>query len=52
MKKFYIEESGTYKIRMTIEELNEEDAIDKLYGYLPRFIDLESEDREIHEVEE
>lgn len=51
MKKFYIEESGTYKIRATIEEINKDDAIDRLYGYLPRFIDLESDDREIEEVE-
>ena len=52
MKKFLIEESGYYKISMTIEALNEEDAIDKIYGYLPRFIDVESDDREVTEVEE
>ena len=52
MKKFFIEESGSYKIRMEVEALNEEDAIDKIYGYLPRFIDVESDDREVTEVEE
>ena len=52
MKKFLIEESGSYKIRMEVEALNEEDAIDKIYGYLPRFIDVESDDREVTEVEE
>lgn len=52
MKKFLIEESGYYKISMTIEALNEEDAIDSIYGYLPRFIDVESDDREVTEVEE
>lgn len=52
MKKFLIEESGYYKISMTIEALNEEDAIDTIYGYLPRFIDVESDDREVAEVEE
>lgn len=52
MKKFLIEESGYYKISMTIEALNEEDSIDSIYGYLPRFIDVESEDREVTEVEE
>ena len=52
MKKFLIEESGYYKISTTIEALNEEDAIDTIYGYLPRFIDVESDDREVTEVEE
>ena len=52
MKKFLIEESGYYKISMTIEALNEEDAIDTIYGYLPRFIDVESDDREVTEVDE
>lgn len=52
MKKFLIEESGSYKIKMEVTALNEEDAIDTVYGYLPRFIDVESDDREIIEVEE
>lgn len=52
MKKFYIEESGTYKIKMEVRALNEDDAIDTIYGYLPRFIDVESDDREIFEVSE
>lgn len=52
MKKFLIEESGYYKIRMKIEALNEDDAIDKIYGHLPRFIDVESDDRDIQEVKE
>ncbi len=47
MKKFLIEESGSYKIKMEVIALNEEDAIDTIYGYLPMFIDVESEDREI-----
>lgn len=50
-KKFYIEESGYYKIKTKIEALSEEDAIEKLYGYLPRFIDVECDDREVEEVE-
>lgn len=50
MKKFLIEESGSYKIRMEVIAINEEDAIDTAYGYLPRFIDVESDDREIIEV--
>lgn len=52
MKKFLIEESGSYKISMEVTALNEEDAIDKLYDELPRFIDVESDDREVTEVEE
>lgn len=52
MKKFYIEENGSYKIKMEVRALNEDDAIDTLYGYLPRFIDVESDDRKIQEVEE
>lgn len=51
MKKFYIEESGYYKIKAEIEELSKEEAIEKLYGYLPRFIDVECDDREVEEVE-
>lgn len=50
MKKFLIEESGSYKISMTIEALNEEDAVDRLYDELPMFIDVESDDREVTEV--
>lgn len=52
MTKFLIEESGYYKIRMEVEALNEDGAIDTIYGYLPRFIDVESDDREVTEVEE
>lgn len=52
MKKFLIEESGSYKIKMEVIALNEEDAVDTIYGYLPRFIDVESDDREVTEVEE
>ena len=52
MKKFIVEESGYYKIRKEVIALNEEDAIDTIYGYLPRFIDVESDDREITEVGE
>lgn len=51
MKKILIEESGTYKIKTEIIAGNEEDAIDTIYGYLPRFIDVECDDREIIEVE-
>lgn len=29
------------KSRMVVEALNEEDAVDKIYGYLPRFIGVE-----------
>ena len=52
MKKFLIEESGYCEISMTIEALNEEDAIDTIYGYLPRFINVESDDREVTAVDE
>jgi|GEM_PF-3194189 len=52
MKKFLIEESGYYKIRNEIRALDEEDAIETVYGYLPRFIDVEADDREVTEVEE
>lgn len=52
MKKILIEESGSYKIKMEVIALNEEDAIDTIYGYLPMFIDVESDDREVTEVEE
>lgn len=52
MKKFLIEESGYYKIRMEVIALNEEDAVDTIYGYLPMFIDVESDDREVTEVNE
>jgi hypothetical protein len=50
MKKFIVEESGYYKIRTEIEALNEDDAVDTVYGYLPRFIDVENDDREVTEV--
>ena len=50
MKKFLIEESGYYKISMEVEALNEDDAMDKVYGYLPRFIDVERDDREVTEL--
>ncbi len=50
MKKFIVEESGSYKINIEVTALNEEDAIDKIYEYLPRFIDVESDDREVTEV--
>lgn len=52
MTKFYIEESGSYKIRMEIIAEDENDAVDVLYSYLPSFIDVESEDREVTKVEE
>lgn len=50
MKKFLIEESGHYKISMEVEALNEDDAIDVVYEYLPNFIDFESDDREVTEL--
>lgn len=50
MKKFYIEESGYYKIRTEIIAENKEDAIDVLYSYLPSFIDVENDDRDIEEM--
>ena len=52
MTKFYIEESGSYKIRTEIIAEDENDAVDVLYSYLPSFIDVESEDREVTKVEE
>ena len=52
MTKFLIEESGSYKIKTEVIALNEEDAVETIYEYLPRFIDVESDDREVTEVEE
>lgn len=51
MKKFYIEESGYYKIRKEVLAENEEEAIDILYSYLPSFIEVESNDSEVEEIE-
>lgn len=50
MKKFYIEESGYYKIRKEVLAENEEEAIDILYSYLPSFIEVESNDSEVEEI--
>lgn len=52
MKKFYIEESGYYKIRTVILGESEDEALEELYNNLPDFIDVESDDRDIQEVEE
>ena len=52
MKKFIVEESGSYKIKMEVIALNEEDAVDTVYGYLPMFIDVESDDREVTEIDD
>lgn len=51
MKKFYIEESGYYKIRKEVLAESEEEAIDILYSHLPSFIDIESNDSEVEEIE-
>ncbi len=50
MKEFYIEESGNYKIKMKIIAENENDAVNVLYSYLPSFIEVENDDRNIQEV--
>ena len=50
MKKFYIEESGYYKIRKEVLAENEEEALDILYSYLPSFIEVESNDSEVEEI--
>ena len=52
MKKFYVEESGYYKINTEVIALNEEDAISIVYKYIPQYINIEAEDRGITEVEE
>ncbi len=49
-KKFLIKESGTYKINMEIEAPIEENAVDKLYECLPKFIDVEPKNRGITEA--
>lgn len=51
MKEFLIKESGRYEIKMKVIALNKEDAVNTVYGYLPMFIDVESADREVTEVE-
>lgn len=51
MKKIYIEESGYYKIRKEVLAENEEEAIDILYSYSPSFIEVESNDSEVEEIE-
>lgn len=51
MKKFYIEESGIYKIRTVILGESEDEALEELYNNLPDFIDIERDDREIEEME-
>lgn len=51
MKKFYIEESGYYKIRTVILGESEDEALDILYSYLPSFIEVESNDSEVEEIE-
>lgn len=51
MKKFYIEESGYYKIRTVILGESEDEALEELYDNLPDFIDIERDDREIEEME-
>lgn len=52
MKKFLVEESGRYKIKKEVIAFNEEDAVDTVYGYLPMFIDVESDDREVTEADD
>ena len=52
MKKFLVEESGHYKIKVEVKAFNEQNAIDIVYGHLPMCIEVESDDREITEVEE
>ena len=52
MKKFLVEESGYYKIRMEVEAKDEDEAEEKVYDCLPGFVDFESCDIEITEVEE
>lgn len=52
MKKFIVEESGSYKIKKEVIAFNKEDAIDTIYGYLPMFIDVESDDRKVTEIDD
>lgn len=57
MKNYYIEESGQYKIRKHIDAYNKEGAIEDYEDWLNEefysgYIELESKDREVTEVEE
>lgn len=52
MKKFLVEESGYYKIRMKVEAKDEYEAQEKAYDCLPNFVDFESQDIEVTEVED
>lgn len=51
MKKFYVEESGYYKISTEVIAENDEEAMDILYSQLPSFIEVESNDNAIQELE-
>lgn len=57
MKNYYFEESGHYKIRKYIDADNKEGAIEDYEDWLNEefysgYIELESKDREVTEVEE
>ena len=52
MKKFYVEESGYYKISTEVIAENDEEAMDILYSQLPSFIEVESNDNAIQELEQ
>lgn len=52
MKKFLVEESGYYKFMMEVEAEDEDEAEEKVCDYLPGFVDFESCDIEVTEVED
>ena len=52
MKKYYVEESGQYKIQRVILASDEDDALNRLHDYLPNFINLEAMDCEVTELKD
>lgn len=50
MKKYCIKESGYYQINATIEAIDENDAMNKVYDKLPNFINLQGTYYETNEV--
>lgn len=53
MKMFLIEESGQYKIRMSVQAETKEEALEKfediIYEEIPLYLNLESNDTEVED---
>lgn len=53
MKNYLIDESGQYKIRMSVQAESKEEALEKfesiLYDEIPLYLNLESMDTEVEE---